>query len=610
MKKLNIVILFCLFSNFLLAAEVKDSFVPWYKQSEKLKQKQVNESFRLLDQHGYAHSLLDFSDKKAVIFTPFIQQCPTNKFFYKLLNFLESDLKVVGVNSDATISREDVVKQIGNAGTTVLFDYIQLLAREYGFSKSGDFKKINFNSNIENKNKMASVKINIMDELLSREENSFFLKSKALLAKSGIALLLAISDRLEACRVKIDTSKVVFDEGLTKNLYKSCIVCHRSRKSINMFQTIADFKKWREMNLQTIKTMRMPPNGYDYFGKTHLYYPVFDRYEYPTAQELKQIYSWLEQGAESPNFSKKNDPLELLWQKEAIKDKSENNEFAKYKKINLKMKKTEIIPAEGKAIWKSYELMGPTKEDLFVTGFKVKSNLDVAHHVNIMYITKPLSQWRRNKMDYSEGLKQLMDENHEYVLSTISKRNGVDLLPENMHHFIPKGSYIVLQIHYSPNGRAEKNQSTLEIFYNPKAPETQSKEVFRFYNKPDRKFVLMPNERNIKFISSFDVDEDIEVIRARLHGHFRHVGHRVYIKYPDGKEDLVINVPFYQFKNHPGSLLLKSIFVPKGSKIVGDFLYDNSKYNLANPDPNKKIKFGGSTYNSEMAIFRVHYHKR
>jgi hypothetical protein len=73
------------------------------------------------------------------------------------------------------------------------------------------------------------------------------------------------------------------------------------------------------------------------------------------------------------------------------------------------------------------------------------------------------------------------------------------------------------------------------------------------------------------------------------------------LTYPDGREEVVLNVPHYDFN---WQLSYKtSIRVPKGTTLRVDAHFDNSRNNPANPNPNRTVYYGEMTWEEMMLPF-------
>jgi hypothetical protein len=73
------------------------------------------------------------------------------------------------------------------------------------------------------------------------------------------------------------------------------------------------------------------------------------------------------------------------------------------------------------------------------------------------------------------------------------------------------------------------------------------------------------------------------------------------LEYPDGRKEVILNVPRYDFNWQIG--YQTSIQVPKGAKLHVDAHYDNSKNNPANPNPNRTVYYGEMTWEEMMSPF-------
>jgi len=76
--------------------------------------------------------------------------------------------------------------------------------------------------------------------------------------------------------------------------------------------------------------------------------------------------------------------------------------------------------------------------------------------------------------------------------------------------------------------------------------------------------------------------------------------------YPDGREELLLALPRYDFNWQHTYYLEKPLPIPAGSKIISRWVYDNSAANPSNPDPKRTVPWGEQT-TEEMLANYVHY---
>jgi hypothetical protein len=178
-----------------------------------------------------------------------------------------------------------------------------------------------------------------------------------------------------------------------------------------------------------------------------------------------------------------------------------------------------------------------------------------------------------------------------------------DYRPVNAGVFVPAGTDIVLSLHYTPNGLAVTDRTRIG-FTVAKAPpvkrfvpqdgeETANPPVARRHDI--RELAIPPYESNylgppaeITFL------KDVELVWFRPHAHVRAKSVQFKLTYPDGREEIVLNVPRYDFN---WQLTYRtSLKVPKGSRMHVEFRYDNSANNKYNPDPSKWVYYGDQSW--------------
>ena len=70
----------------------------------------------------------------------------------------------------------------------------------------------------------------------------------------------------------------------------------------------------------------------------------------------------------------------------------------------------------------------------------------------------------------------------------------------------------------------------------------------------------------------------------------------------------IINVPDYNFAWQPTYRLSEPMLLPAGSRVMIEGAFDNSQYNLGNPDPAAAVTGGAQSWD-EMFIGYLSYNK-
>jgi hypothetical protein len=76
--------------------------------------------------------------------------------------------------------------------------------------------------------------------------------------------------------------------------------------------------------------------------------------------------------------------------------------------------------------------------------------------------------------------------------------------------------------------------------------------------------------------------------------------------YPDGRSEVLLNVPKYDFSWQTGYSFKQPVAIPKGTRFMVTGYFDNSAKNRNNPDPTQIVRFGDPSYD-EMIFGALDY---
>ena len=84
------------------------------------------------------------------------------------------------------------------------------------------------------------------------------------------------------------------------------------------------------------------------------------------------------------------------------------------------------------------------------------------------------------------------------------------------------------------------------------------------------------------------------------HTHVRGKRWHYEVEYPDGRREVILSVPNYDFDWQHEYLFKEPLRLPPGTKIFASAWYDNSPGNKSNPDPTKDVWWGDQTWEEMM----------
>ena len=182
---------------------------------------------------------------------------------------------------------------------------------------------------------------------------------------------------------------------------------------------------------------------------------------------------------------------------------------------------------------------------------------------------------------------------------------GYQKMADNSGLWVPPGSGLAFQAHYTTYGKETVEKTKLGLYFYPKGEEPKfPRRTFGIF---DFSIEIPAGEADHKEVAYIEIPKDAVIYAFTPHSHKRGVSANVSIRYPNGKEELLLAMPRYDFNWQWDYVLAKPLKAPAGSKIITRWVYDNSTRNPGNPDANKTIYWGEQSFEEMLAVY-IHYH--
>jgi hypothetical protein len=262
----------------------------------------------------------------------------------------------------------------------------------------------------------------------------------------------------------------------------------------------------------------------------------------------------------------------------------------------FKMQQPFQVPADGTVPYMYVTIPTNLKEDIWIRGVELKpSDRRVVHH-----IISDLVEGDGKPADPTPKLTR--DRTRREVgggLGGLVPGRLYGLYEEGVARRIPAGADIVLQMHYTTIGQPVTDQTEIGVVL---AKEPPSKiRAGGGGQIPNATFAIPPGAANHEVVAKQTINRDTYLSTMYPHMHVRGKDVSYTIVYPDGKEEVVLSVPRYDFNWQLNYRLAEPKFMPKGSTLLVKAHYDNSPNNPFNPDPTATVRWGDQTW-EEMLI--------
>ena len=267
--------------------------------------------------------------------------------------------------------------------------------------------------------------------------------------------------------------------------------------------------------------------------------------------------------------------------------------------IVVEMPETVTVPATGELPYHDYVIDPGFAEDVWITAAEAQpGNADVVHHIIVAYVIEdPLAR------------RRLMREGHESrVQGSLGGYVPGDeplILGAGLARLIPAGAKIYLQMHYTPTGKQETDRSRLGLKLAQGPPEHEVRTGIA--SSP---FIHIPaRSTDTSLSASFVFRRDSVLLSMRPHLHLRGKSFEYRARYPDGSEEVLLDVPSYDFNWQTRYVLAEPKGLPAGTELICTGTWDNSSTNPDNPDPGRTVSWGQQTDDEMMIGFFEYYEK-
>lgn len=548
------------------------------QDEDKLDMGAAMPEFELTDFRGRSWSSAEFGDKKAVVVLFLGIECPLVRLYAPRLSeiakkYADDQVQLIGINSNL----QDSMAELGAFArdsqiefpllkdpSNRIADLFQAQRTPEAFVFDGD-KKLVYHGRIDDQYTYGRQRPEVVQEYIVDAIKSV-LKGKAVEVNETDPVGCIIG---RSSRIKVDAdAEVTYSEHISRILQDKCVSCHRPGE-IAPFSLLEydEVSGWADMIREVVNENRMPP------WHANPAHGEFKNDIRLTATEKDLINRWVDGGVVEGDRNLLPEPRTFTqgWQ---IGEPD----------LVIPMAKTPYqVPATGVIEYEYFVVPTNFKEDRWINAAEIRiGNRAVVHHV-IVALDR-------------EGRSVHGGVDSEWIAACAPGSPPMQL-PDGYAKRIPAGSKLVFQLHYTPNGTAQEDISSVGFkFVDPKTVKKAvgTQEVI------ETEFLIPPGKANHTVVAKKRMRKDAILLTLFPHMHLRGKAFRYEAKYPDGSVEILLDIPQYDFNWQNSYVFEEPKRVPKGTLITCTAQFDNSKNNIANPDPSKAVGWGDQTFDEMM----------
>ena len=371
----------------------------------------------------------------------------------------------------------------------------------------------------------------------------------------------------------------------------NCQNCHRPGEVAPMsLLTYESSRPWAKAIKTAILKKQMPP----WFADQN--YGHFANERRLSNRDIETITAWVDAGAPAGNAADAPRALEFQdgWN---IKPD-----------LVVEMPKPFELPARGTVNYKYILVKTNFKEDMWVVAAEMRPGDPAVLHHGKVWVRPPGSNWMANAVpgEAYEG------ESHRDIIGRNSTEEGNDILGkfnpglgaqrfdvEGAAKFIPKGSDLVYELHYTTTGKPTSDVSKLGLVLAKNPPAKR----YYFHAGPTAlNLSIPPGDGKAEVVSEITLGEEAKLVYAQPHMHLRGKDFELQVVQPDKSVQTVLKGD-WNFDWQVGYEYAEPIVMSKGTKLRLISHFDNSPGNRNNPDPTKRIIWGPQNWDEMSNCF-------
>src|SRR5262245_17080972 len=535
-------------------------------------------NFKLQDFRGAAHELVAWADRDIIVVAFVGTECPVAKLYGPRLAELAAQYEpkkvafvAIDSNQRDTLAEMSQYARDSKIEFPFLKDPANAVADQFGAERTPEVfvldkaRAVRYRGRIDDQFVVGSSRKEpkqrdlaaALDELLAGREVSTF-ETKATGCHIGRAIRRAAQ------------GDITYTKHVAPIVQKHCVACHRAGEIAPFTLTsFDDVVNWSATIREVIDEGRMPPwHANAEPGKF-----LNDR-RLPE-REKKLLFDWMDNGMPAGNPTDAPEPPEFTdgWQ-------------IPTPDLIVEMPRPYTVPAKGTVEYQYFPIDLKIDEDKWVVAAEARpGNRSVVHHLILLYIPPGAR--------YGAPEASLLNS-----IATFAPGIPAWQARPGMAKRIPAGSKLYFQVHYTPNGVEATDLSRAGIVFTDAAKVEKQLQINAVVNT---RFQIPPQKDNVRIEAQQGFGRDMRLVSLLPHMHLRGKAFRIESIGPDGKQELLLEVPRYDFNWQNSYVFAEPLKVREGTKLKCVATYDNSENNPANPDPTKTVRWGDQTW-EEMLV--------
>ena len=537
------------------------------------------DNFRLLDHEGQSHELYYYSNASAIVIMVHGNGCPIVRNLMPDLAAVSADYQTKGVkflllNANLQDTRDSIREEAETWGVDlpILVDDTQLIGESLELTRTAEVLLIDpatwqivyrgpLNDRVDFERQLDAPRNTYLRDAIDAVLGGEDVGVQAAVEQPGTkGCLVHFPFAQDHNQTQATDAEISYADTVAPILIDNCVKCHQAG-SIGSW-AMSEYlmvKGFAPMIREVLRTGRMPP----WHADPHV--GEWSNEGGLSIAEKRTLVHWIEAGA--PRGEGQDPLLGALPPPVSEHGLGEPDLVVEFAPFD--------VPATGIVDYQYPYVANPLDRDVWIKAMVVVPGaVEVVHHALI-----------GTSANVSSDNDELIFDNY---LGGYAPGTQDNLLPEGTGVFVPKGGYFNAQMHYTPYGRSVTDQTRLELYFYDEPPST----FLRHGVVLNPLIRIPPGAEAHEETAYFEFERDALLYAVLPHAHYRGRSSKFWLEHADGTRELILSVPNYDFNWQRGYEFVAPREVAAGTRLVHSTVYDNSRQNPGNPDPERTVPWG------------------
>jgi hypothetical protein len=371
---------------------------------------------------------------------------------------------------------------------------------------------------------------------------------------------------LDHVATQVPEREITWHSRVSRLVQTNCVSCHREGGvapfSLEHYEEAYGF---RNMISFVVEEGRMPP----WFASPE--HGAWRNDRSLSERNRRDLLAWIAAGAPEGDPAQAVRPLHF----------TEGWDLPREPDHVFRIPEPQEVPASGVLDYRYLFVKTDFGEDVWIQAMEPRPTaIEQVHHI-IVYLQGP------------------DDEQRGPFFAGWAPGTGATIYPEGRAKVLPADAWLMFEIHYTPNGRPAVDESMVGFILSDGPPERPVRTAWvATYD-----FEIPPHAANHAVVAEQRFGRSGEILMFLPHMHLRGKAFRYELIRADGTEEVLLDVPRYDFNWQLWYEAFEPIRIEAGDRIRARAWYDNSNANPANPDPTVAVQYGEQSFEEMMFGF-------